>query len=467
MIRRHGAGLRVCLMLADVGVAAVLAVVISALMFASQWLTTWEAILPSPFLGLVLFVFSWVLMLWLHGQYRLRARWSVASDARSILRAALWFGLVTFAFLYFARLEETSRVYIVTLLVALSVVTVVERALLRWMFEVIRRQGGNARYVLVLGTGPLARDFAAKLEGHRELGLRIAGFLGAPTPELPARWPHLGPYEDLPEVLHNRVIDEIAICVTPRDWRVAEEVVRLCETEGRVARMPLLMPALTIARSHVEDLDGTPVVSFLTGPRPVLSLAIKRTLDLLAGSVGMILLLPLFAGISIAILLDSGRPIFFRQDRVGLHGRRFSVVKFRTMVRDAEARLEELKSANEVNGHAFKLTLDPRVTGVGSFLRRSSLDELPQLWNVLRGDMSLVGPRPPLPTEVAGYDLWHRRRLSMKPGVTGLWQIEGRREVEFDRWVQKDLEYIDRWSPWLDIKILLRTIPAIIRAEGR
>jgi len=137
------------------------------------------------------------------------------------------------------------------------------------------------------------------------------------------------------------------------------------------------------------------------------------------------------------------------------------------MVNDAEQRLDALREQNEVKGHAFKMTADPRITRVGRFLRRSSLDELPQFWNVLRGDMSIVGPRPPLPSEVDAYDTWHRRRLSMKPGCTGLWQIEGRHETEFDQWVEKDLEYIDRWSPWLDIEIILRTIPAMIRAEGR
>jgi lipopolysaccharide/colanic/teichoic acid biosynthesis glycosyltransferase len=159
--------------------------------------------------------------------------------------------------------------------------------------------------------------------------------------------------------------------------------------------------------------------------------------------------------------------VLFRQERVGLHGRRFSVLKFRTMVAGAEGRLDELREHNEVRGHAFKMTDDPRVTRVGAWLRRTSLDELPQLWNVLRGDMSLVGPRPPLPTEVAGYDVWHRRRLSMKPGMTGLWQVRARREPDFDRWVQTDLEYIDSWSFLLDLKIIARTIPAVLGREGR
>ena len=157
--------------------------------------------------------------------------------------------------------------------------------------------------------------------------------------------------------------------------------------------------------------------------------------------------------------------MLFRQRRVGLHGRQFDVVKFRSMSVDAEERLADVAHLNEIQGRAFKMTNDPRITRVGRFLRRTSLDELPQLINVLRGDMSLVGPRPPLPTEVEGYDLWHRRRLSMKPGITGLWQVRARHSADFDTWVQADLEYIDRWSLWLDLKILLRTIPAAV--QGR
>jgi lipopolysaccharide/colanic/teichoic acid biosynthesis glycosyltransferase len=173
------------------------------------------------------------------------------------------------------------------------------------------------------------------------------------------------------------------------------------------------------------------------------------------------------AGIAIAIRRDTPGGVLFRQRRVGLHGRTFDVVKFRTMADGAEERLAEVLELNEIRGHAFKATTDPRVTQVGRWLRRTSLDELPQLWNVLRGEMSLVGPRPPLPSEVVGYDVWHRRRLSMKPGMTGLWQVRARNEQEFDRWVETDLEYIDAWSFWLDLRILLQTIPAVLNREGR
>jgi len=197
----------------------------------------------------------------------------------------------------------------------------------------------------------------------------------------------------------------------------------------------------------------------------VLALGVKRALDLLVSATTMIVLTPLFAAVAVAIALDDGGPILFRQRRVGLHGRLFQVLKFRSMAIDAEARRAALMDRNVINGQAFKVADDPRITRVGRFLRRTSIDELPQIWNVLLGQMSLVGPRPPLPAEVAGYDQWHRRRLSMKPGITGLWQVRGRTDPDFDHWVASDLEYIDRWSLWLDLRILVQTVPAAL--EGR
>jgi lipopolysaccharide/colanic/teichoic acid biosynthesis glycosyltransferase len=188
-------------------------------------------------------------------------------------------------------------------------------------------------------------------------------------------------------------------------------------------------------------------------------------IDLVLGLVALVVLGPILLAVGLVIIAVDGRPIFFRQTRVGLHGRPFQVVKFRTMTPDAEARLAELEALNEVRGHAFKLTDDPRRTRTGRWLRATSIDELPQLWNVLLGEMSLVGPRPPLPREVAGYDLWHRRRLSMKPGITGLWQVQARNDADFDRWVALDLAYIDRWSIWLDLKIMIRTIPAMLNGR--
>jgi exopolysaccharide biosynthesis polyprenyl glycosylphosphotransferase len=467
MIRRYGAELRAAMMLADIVVTAVLAVALSNAMLAGVGTGFWGSVLPDPAFALSLFVSAWVTILWLHGAYRLRARWSISSETRLILNALVWFALLTFAFLYLAKIPDVSRSYLIVLLGAMLATTVAVRACMRWALQIARRRGQNLRNLLVLGTGLQGRMFAQKLAEHPELGLNVLGFLGEPIDDLPRRWAYLGAVDKLPDLIHREVVDEVAICLVTDDWDLVESIAAMCESEGKIVRMPVAMPRLSIATAHVEDLDGMPVVSLLTGPRSALALAVKRSIDVVGAALGLIVLMPLFAGIAVAIIATDGRPVLYRQERVGLHGRRFRVVKFRSMVRDAEQRLEALRAQNEINGHAFKMTADPRITRVGHFLRRSSLDELPQLWNVLRGDMSLVGPRPPLPTEVDAYDAWHRRRLSMKPGITGLWQIEGRHEPEFDQWVEKDLEYIDRWSPWLDIQIILRTIPAMLRAEGR
>ena len=454
-------------MLADFTVAIVLAVAISHLLFPGARGDFWRTAMPDTRLGLALLVSAWVMILWLHGGYRPRARWSIRSDARLIARALGLLAIATFAFLYLAKLPDVSRPYLIALFASLLAATLGVRIVLRTTFGTARRRGHNRRNVLVLGTGGRARDLAAKLENHAELGLNVVGFLGDATDELPARWPYLGPIENLQNVIHDRVVDEVAICLFTEDWGLIESIATTCEAEGKLVRLPVPMPRLTIATAHVEDLDGTPVLSLLSGPNAALALVFKRMIDVAAAAAGMVMLAPLLGAIALTIALKEGRPIFYRQERVGLQGRRFNLVKFRSMVADAEGMLDSLQGQNEIEGHAFKMSADPRITGIGNFLRRSSLDELPQLWNVLVGEMSLVGPRPPLPREVAEYDVWHRRRLSMKPGITGLWQVEGRNLAEFDRWVQKDLEYIDRWSPWLDIQILLRTIPAVIRADGR
>ena len=246
-----------------------------------------------------------------------------------------------------------------------------------------------------------------------------------------------------------------------------DEIVYLCEEEGKIVRVPMYLLGHAITTGKVEEFGGVPIYSFLSGPDRALGLLAKRVLDIVGGAIAAIILTPVMLAISAWIALDSAGPVTFRQPRVGLHGRTFEVWKFRTMVADAEERLDDLRDQNEINGNAFKMTNDPRVTRAGRWLRRTSLDELPQLMNVLRGEMSLVGPRPPLASEVAGYDVWHRRRLSMRPGMTGLWQVSARHEPDFDRWVESDLEYIDRWSFWLDLKIIAMTVPAVLAGEGR
>jgi len=466
MIRRHALWFRTFLMAADALFAGGLLLILSAWRFGPDWAVWWREIVPIPEVFVGLYALTWVVLLAANGLYRPRARWSIRSEALGIARATVAMALLTLSVLFLFRLPDVSRLLLLVLFPAQLVGTILLRAAIRRILEQRRRRGLNRRFVLVLGAGPRGRAFAAKLESHAELGLRVIGFLD-PDPGIAAgsRWPLLGSLDDLEQVLHGQIVDEVAICLPFSLWDRIDAIASLCEEEGKIVRIPMDVLDRAISAGRVEDLDGTPVFSLVNGPDRAIALAVKRSFDIAGAILGMILLSPLFLVIAVAILLEDGRPIFFRQARVGLHGRRFQLVKFRSMTKDAEHRRQELENGNVLRGPVFKLDDDPRVTRVGRFLRRASLDELPQLQNVLFGDMSLVGPRPPLPDEVAGYDLWHRRRLSMKPGITGLWQVRGRREPDFDRWVEADLEYIDRWSLLLDVQILLRTIPAAV--QGR
>jgi exopolysaccharide biosynthesis polyprenyl glycosylphosphotransferase len=453
VIRRHYFWFRALLMAADALVAGGLLVVLSAWRFGTDWAQWWRHIVPQPEAFVVGYALAWVAVLTSVGLYRPRARWSLWSEARDVVRAAVVMALLTLSVLFLFNLPDVSRSLLLVLFPAQAAATIVLRGVLRVVLERRRRQGKNQRFVLVLGAGERGRRFATTLESHRELGLRVLGFLD-PDPEMATtgRWPVLGTLDDLERVLHSTIVDEVAICLPLSMWDRIDAIAGLCEEEGKIVRIPMDIMDRAISVGRVEDLDGTPVFSLVSGPDRVLALAAKRFLDLAGAVLGLVVLSPLFLVIAIWVAADTGRPILFRQTRVGLHGRPFSIVKFRSMRVGAENEQASLVGSNTLNGHAFKLDADPRVTRSGRALRRTSLDELPQLW-------------PPLPDEVMGYDLWHRRRLSMKPGITGLWQVRGRRDPEFDRWVEADLEYIDRWSLWLDLKILLRTIPAAV--QGR
>lgn len=331
----------------------------------------------------------------------------------------------------------------------------------------LRARGRLSRQMLIIGAGPEAEDFANEVERHGELGLVVIGHLRGPSDVEPAvSRPILGNLDDIGEVLHANVIDEVGMSLARPDWPLMEPATRICEEEGKIVRVSVAPLGGMLAGGHYEELGRLPIVTFLYGPDRAIGMALKRAFDIVASALLLVLLSPLMLLIALYIRLLDGPPVLFRQVRVGLHGRPFTCLKFRTMVPDAEARMPELAHLNEVAGPAFKIASDPRVTRTGRGLRRSSLDELPQLINVLRGEMSIVGPRPATPAEVAQYDVWHRRRLSMRPGLTGLWQVQARNDVTFDQRARLDLQYIDRWTIWLDVKILLRTIPAMVIQQG-
>lgn len=343
-----------------------------------------------------------------------------------------------------------------------------ERLVVRLTARSVRQRGKNYRTVLLVGLNPRSAEVARLIADHPHWGLKVLGFVAAngDAVEAYAGFPVLGRLADLEGILRREIVDEVLFLVARRQLEELEDALLLCAELGIRARVVLHFPHLR-ARLLLEELEGIPLLTFTTTPAAPFPLFLKRLLDIVVSALLLLVLSPLLLLIAVVIRLTSAGPVLFRQTRCGLSQRRFTLLKFRTMVRDAEHRLEEVAHLNEVAGPAFKSKRDPRVTGVGRLLRRLSLDELPQLINVLKGDMSLVGPRPPLPEEVDRYRRWQRRRLSMKPGLTGLWQVSGRAGIDdFDRWIELDLEYIDQWSLSLDLKILLKTIPAVLSARG-
>jgi exopolysaccharide biosynthesis polyprenyl glycosylphosphotransferase len=387
-----------------------------------------------------------------------------------LLRTAIYGFVVFTCYLYIFKMEYVSRAFVLVTFVFAFILMGVEKTAMILFFRLTRKQGLNFRSVLLIGTGRRAQHFIKLLRVHPEWGLKVTGLVdedASRTGRTIGGCRVLGSFKDIPDIIHNNIVDEV-VFVVPRSWisRI-EKIINFCETEGLKVSVAIDYFNLKFARAKQSYIGEFPMLSFESTPDKLWQLFMKRFSDVVLCGAGLLLLAPLLAPIAATIKISSKGPVFFKQERCSSSGRRFTLFKFRTMIDGAEARLEELREQNEMNGPAFKMKNDPRVTGIGEFLRKFSLDELPQLWNVFMGDMSLVGPRPPLPKEVDVYDDWQRRRLSMRPGITCLWQANGRNGIDdFDEWARLDLEYIDNWSLWLDIKILFKTVPAVLLARG-
>jgi len=461
--------LRFALMIGDGVAAALVFLLISFIRFGNTgWTGIWSRLGIDIRLAAIGFGILWVIVLWYQGLYRLRARWRLRTEAMDIARATLLVAAITLSILFLFKQEDVSRIFLVALFTAEPLVTLAGRGILRFAFSELRSRGHNARYMLVIGTGKLAQDFADLVESRAGLGLHVIGHLSVPgeSQQIVTR-PILGDLDSIEEVLHTNIVDEVAACLAPESASLLEPIASLAADEGKTVRIPVDPSDGSVRNAREEEFEGLLVRSLVHDGHREAGLVIKRLIDVVGAAVGLIILSPLLLVTAILIRVQDGSPVIFRQTRVGLHGRPFTILKFRTMDPDAEERLHEVAHLNELKGAAFKASNDPRMSRLGRRLRKLSIDELPQLWNVLKGEMSLVGPRPPLPSEVVEYDIWHRRRLSMKPGITGLWQVESRHEANFDRWVELDLSYIDRWTLWLDLSILLRTMPNVMMARGR
>lgn len=349
--------------------------------------------------------------------------------------------------------------------------TLSARTLVRQGLVFLRRHGRNLRYVVFVGSGPRAVDLAQKILNRRELGYRLVGFVDDQpqnTRLWQGRW--LCTLDAFPDYLTRHVVDEVFIALPIKSYyEQIRRIAHFCGELGILCRVPSDWFELKTARTSAYELDGVPMLTIHSSTQQQLNhLWMKRLMDVALAGVGLLVLAPLFIIVSAMIALTSPGPVFFKQQRVGYNRRRFSMYKFRTMVSNAEAMQSALEHLNEADGPVFKISNDPRITPIGRWLRKTSIDEIPQLINVLRGEMSIVGPRPLPLRDVNGiYEHWPLRRFSMRPGLTCLWQINGRNRLHFYEWMKLDLKYVDEWSIWLDLKIILRTIPEIIKASGQ
>lgn len=409
-----------------------------------------------------------------------RMRTRTRDMARRIAVASLEATLVLMAIAFTLKRDTTSRPFMLILPFVLFTLLILKTWIVRRALMRVRRQGYNYRSVILIGSGRTLTDLAATITGHPIWGLKIEGLITdrpecqgeafdpAAVPEAALGAPVLADLGRAPDVLWRTPVDEVIFVPEAAPLAQLRPLLEICEEMGVRAHLPLNFYDARIAHPIIDRFDDLPVLSYwptqVIGP----ALLFKYAFDRVAAAAALLALGPVLLGAALAIRLTSkrGAPVFFSQTRCGLNGRLFTLWKFRSMVVGAEARRDELEGLNEQAGPVFKMRRDPRVTAVGHWLRKFSLDELPQLWNVLKGDMSLVGPRPPLPGEVARYDRWQRRRLSMKPGITCLWQVMGRNTLSFETWMKLDLQYIDQWSLWTDFKILARTIYVVLTGYG-
>jgi exopolysaccharide biosynthesis polyprenyl glycosylphosphotransferase len=383
----------------------------------------------------------------------------------SVISLAILMGVT-----YALKAQDVSRSFVSAFGVASIGFLITGRLILRNSLRRHGRPDYALSNVLVVGTGEKAQNFADLLNQNRKWGLHLLGMVSenrfGTYPNRAGDHVVVGNLDDLERICHKNVVDEVIFVVPGKILSDMEDVFLLCEELGVNARIAVGIFPHLIARATLEDFANIPLLTFSTKPTNWAALMVKRIIDLSIAWSMLILAMPVWLLMTLIIKLDSKGPIFFCQERCGLNGRRFTMYKFRSMVADAELRMKEVFSQNELVGPVFKIKNDPRVTRAGKFLRKTSLDEIPQLLNVIKGDMSIVGPRPAIPAEVDKYERWQRRRLSMKPGLTSLWVVRGRNDIPFEQWMQFDLEYIDNWSLELDAKILLRTIPIVLTGRG-
>jgi exopolysaccharide biosynthesis polyprenyl glycosylphosphotransferase len=419
---------------------------------------------------LALFIFHLVFRLF--GLYRSRRLSNRSAELLDILKSTT---LCTASFIvlgWFFSINMMTIPFLAMFWALSTLILSAARMTIRYIATRLRMHGKNLRYMLILGTNPRAVEFAQRISTRVDRGYRFLGFVDdhwAGFPDLTGTgFKVVCDYAGLAEYLRRNVVDEVAVYLPFGSfYNHSSEVALLCEQHGIIMRFNSDIFGSKNTRWRAEEFDGDQYVATYTLHTELWPYTIKRILDVTVASFALLLFAPILLIAAIGIKLTSPGPIFFLQERIGMSKRRFKIFKFRTMVPDAEKLMSALEKDNEAGGPVFKMKNDPRVTRFGRALRKSSIDELPQLINVLKGDMSLVGPRPLPVRDYEGFNEdWQRRRFSVKPGITCLWQVNGRSGITFDQWMLLDLKYLDEWSLWLDVKILAKTLPAVIKGEG-
>lgn len=423
-----------------------------------------RVLLPDHYFGILLMYGSLVVLLCQsQGLYRMPRDRSNWEESTAVLAAVIAATVLLSAVIYVSGIPNVSRFALALSALLISAALTMWRL---WKRGIVARRvaaGIGVENVLIVGAGKVGQEIADYLDRNKQLGLAVKGFLDHNHHGDPRV---LGTIEDLPRVARAQFADEVIITIP-----FMRQLVRQVIVQARLYNLDVrIVPDLygNSGRGAVlEQMGGLPVMSLYREPIPMQGRLVKRAMDIVGSVLAIIVLAPLTAAVSLSIKLDSPGPVFYRAPRVGKKGRRFRCYKFRTMVANADALKDNLRRLNERQGPTFKITDDPRTTRVGRFLRRYSLDELPQLWNVLQGDMSLVGPRPHPVDDCSRYDLEHLRRLDVTPGITGLWQVEARHDPSFARNVTLDLEYIENWSLGMDLKILFQTVGVVIAGAGK
>lgn len=418
----------------------------------------------------IMLAITWWGLLTVQGAYKSQRFTSLFAEYKRVLKTTLYGTAVLVIIAFALKIHFLPRSLVFIFAIISFFLLLCEKTLVYYMIGKMREQGYNRKTALILGTGNLAQEFAEATRKYPEWGLDVIGFLSQDESQVGNKLCHakvLGAFNNFIPILHERIVEEVIFALPTQDLNIMHDIIYICEQEGVQVRVVSDFLRTKIAKVRADEIHGIPVITFFTTPTQEWQLFIKRIIDAIISSIALIVLSPIFAIIALLIKLTSPGPLFYEWKVIGFNKKPFTGYKFRTMVVNADELQEKLLMLNEMSGPVFKIKNDPRITPIGRILRKFSLDELPQLWSVLKGDMSLVGPRPAFPKEVAQFESWQRRKFSVKPGMTCLWQASGRNEIkDFNEWMKMDLQYIDNWSLWLDFKILLKTIPVMILGRG-